>query len=71
PSNTWAAGEVIVDEYAITLPPDASTGQYQVAVGLYTAADGVRLPAVDGAGTAVPDNRVILPITLTVEAGHE
>jgi hypothetical protein len=70
PSSTWAAGEVIVDEYAILLPPDAPPGAYQVAVGLYTAVDGVRLPAVDAGGTAVPDNRVILPITLTVEAGN-
>ena len=71
PSNTWAAGEVIVDEYAILLPPDALPGEYKVAVGLYTAVDGVRLSAVDGAGTAVPDNRIILPITLTVEASNE
>jgi hypothetical protein len=71
PSNTWAEGEVIVDKYVIALPPDAPPGEYRVGVGLYTAVDGVRLPVVDGLGTAVPDNRVILPITLTVKAGDE
>ncbi|MCP4429161.1 MAG: hypothetical protein GY803_32140, partial [Chloroflexi bacterium] len=67
PSDTWAEGQIIVDEYVVPLPPDAPPGVYRVAVGLYTAANGLRLPATDGDGTAVPDNRVILPIALTVE----
>lgn len=71
PSDTWAAGEVIVDTYTITLPPDAPLGEYKMAVGLYTAVDGVRLPVVTAAGTAVLDNRVMLPITLTVEDADE
>ncbi len=68
PSDGWVEGQVIVDEYAIQLPKDAPRGVYQVAVGLYTASDGLRLPALHADGTAVPDNRILLPISLTVEA---
>ncbi len=71
PSVAWVSGQVIIDEYAIPLPADTPPGQYQVAVGLYTPEDGLRLPVTDAAGTAVPDNRILLPVTLIVDAADE
>ena len=48
-STGWAAGQVIMDSYAIPLPAGAPPGVYRVAVGLYRATDGTRL-AVTGPG---------------------
>ena len=71
PSHTWAAGQVIVDDYALDVPAAIPAGDYRIAVGIYTADDGQRLPVADGTGTAYPDNRVILPATLTIVAADE
>jgi hypothetical protein len=71
PSHTWAAGQVIVDEYAIPLPDSAPAGQYQIATGLYDAANGQPLTLLDANGMPVPDNRLILPIALSVREGNE
>jgi hypothetical protein len=69
PSDIWAAGQIIVDEHAISLPADLLPGEYRLAVGLYTPRNGQRLPATDAAGAPLPDNRLILPVTLVVS--HE
>ena len=69
PADIWAGGQIIVDEHAILLPADLPPDEYQLAVGLYTASNGQRLPATDAAGAPLPDNRLILPVTLVVS--HE
>ncbi|MCB8981210.1 MAG: hypothetical protein H6657_27715 [Ardenticatenaceae bacterium] len=66
PSNTWAAGQVIIDEYAIQLPEDAPAGTYQIVLGLYPAASGVRLPILAEDGAALLDDQYILPQPLEV-----
>ena len=71
PSHTWAAGQVIVDEYAILLPDSAPAGQVQIATGLYDAANGQPLTLLDANGMIVPDNRLILPVALSVGEGNE
>jgi hypothetical protein len=71
PSHTWAAGQVIVDEYAIPLPDSAPAGQYQIATGLYDAANGQPLTLLDANGMIVSDKRLILPVTLFVGGGNE
>lgn len=48
PTNTWQAGETIVDQFAIQLPPDAPPGDYQLRIGLYDLASGARLPLASG-----------------------
>jgi hypothetical protein len=35
PTRTWAAGDLILDEYQIQLPAAMPAGQYQIEVGLY------------------------------------
>ncbi|MCP4421766.1 MAG: hypothetical protein GY805_34570, partial [Chloroflexi bacterium] len=68
PSTTWAAGQVIIDEYAIKLPDDAPLGNYQVIVGLYPPATGVRLPIFTADGQLLADDQFILPLPLEVIA---
>ncbi|HZY43264.1 MAG TPA: hypothetical protein VFF70_00820, partial [Anaerolineae bacterium] len=56
PTSTWAPGQIIVDQYVF----DVSSGNYQVAVGLYDAANGQRLPAIDAAGKRLPQDRAFV-----------
>jgi hypothetical protein len=63
PTTGWLPGEYIADGYAVPLSPDAPAGAYQIAIGLYDAASGERLP-VSG-DTCQPD--VCLLPGLTVQ----
>lgn len=71
PSNTWAAGQVVVDEYAIALPESAPAGQYLIATGLYDASTGLRVTMWEADGVPVPDDRAIMPATISVSDSHE
>jgi hypothetical protein len=51
PTSRWRPGEVVVDTYAIALPPGLPPGEYPIEVGLYLAEAGQRL-GVDGAEPA-------------------
>jgi hypothetical protein len=58
-TNRWIPGQATYDRFEVPLPSDAPPGRYQVRVGLYSEADGQRLPVLDAAGKAV-DNQVLL-----------
>ena len=66
PSNIWASGQVIVDKYELPIPQNVQPGEYQIAVGLYYASNGYRLPLTDQDGNRLPDDRVILPIPVEI-----
>ena len=55
----WQNGEVIVDEYRLTLPPNAPRGEYQIEIGMYNLATGARVRIVDANGAPMESNRVI------------
>ncbi|HTP07183.1 MAG TPA: DUF2723 domain-containing protein [Anaerolineae bacterium] len=59
PTSSWTAGQVVDDPYAITLPPDAPSGKYQVEVGWYLLSTLRRLNVLDGVGRP-SDDRVIV-----------
>ncbi len=59
PTRAWRPGELVVDEYRVSLPADAPTGEYVVEVGMYRPADGTRLE-VTGAGADPGERRVLL-----------
>src|SRR5262249_45592527 len=48
PTTTWQPNESIQDQFAIQLPPDAPTGNYQLRIGLYDLATQERLHLVSG-----------------------
>ena len=56
PTTTWRTGEVITDRYAIPLAADAPAGVYQVEIGLYDPATGVRLPLQSGPDFVILDS---------------
>jgi len=70
PTTSWAPGQVVVDTMSLSVAADAPPGMYRVAVGMYDAATGGRLPVTDASGRALPDDQAILPIVFTV-AGSE
>ena len=49
------------------LPEEAPAGTYQIVLGLYPAASGVRLPIVAEDGAALPGDQFVLPLPLEVE----
>ena len=70
PTSSWAPGQVIVDELALPIAADAAPGTYHIAIGMYDAASGGRLPITDASGQRLPDDRFILPIGITVGGGQ-
>ena len=63
PSSEWQANEMISDLIEMplwNLPP----GEYRIAVGLTNPDTDERLPTVDSAGNALPDNRYIFSETI-------
>jgi 4-amino-4-deoxy-L-arabinose transferase-like glycosyltransferase len=59
PTDTWRADETVLDERVLELPADAE-GAYSLSVGMYTLADGQRLPAYDEQGARLPEDGVTL-----------
>jgi hypothetical protein len=58
PTTGWVVGEVIDDEYAITLPAGLVAADYPIEVGVYEARSGDRLQLADGQNRLVLDQRV-------------
>jgi hypothetical protein len=56
PTSFWGAGETVADEYVLTLPRDALSGEYRIHVGIYRAGDGARLPLQGGGDQVVIAN---------------
>jgi hypothetical protein len=66
PTTSWADGQVVVDEMALPVAADIPAGLYHVAVGMYDAASGGRLPITDAAGQILPDAQAVLPVEITI-----
>ena len=48
PTDSWQAGQTILDRYALAIPADATAGSYYLNVGLYRPEDGWRSELADG-----------------------
>ena len=59
PTTSWVEGEVLVDEYGITVDSQAPAGDYQLAIGMYDPASGARLPILDEKGE-IQGDRILL-----------
>jgi hypothetical protein len=70
PTTSWASGQVVVDALSLPVAEDAPAGAYHVAVGLYDAVGGGRLPVADASGNFLPDDQAILPVEITVAGGQ-
>lgn len=48
PMTSWTPGEAIDDHFAILIPNDAPSGRYELRLGLYDPASGLRLRVTNG-----------------------
>jgi hypothetical protein len=67
PTNTWAEGEVVVDEHPIALGADLPPGTYQLVVGMYDEESNSRLPVSDADGNALAGDSIAI-VDLTIES---
>ena len=61
PTPWWAVGDVVADEYRVSINPDTPPGEYQLVVGLYLE-DGPRLTVLDAAGKPAGDHVVVTTV---------
>jgi hypothetical protein len=71
-TTRWPLDKYVWDDYAtpysiVRVKPDTPPGEYEIRVGLYTLADGVRAPVFDGTGKLAGDS-IVLPIKIRVLA---
>jgi len=66
PTTGWLPGEVIVDQYQIHVRDDAAPGRYQIEIGVYDAATGIRLPVVGSADQALLGDHLLLEEVVAV-----
>jgi hypothetical protein len=72
PANTWAEGEVIVDEHPIALGTGLAPGTYLLVVGLYDEETGIRVSAYDADGAPLADDQIeIAELTIESLPGRE
>jgi len=60
PTSLWKPGETIRDTHVLRLDDAFPRGDYAIAVGLYDAGAGLRLPVKDADGAALPGDRIFL-----------
>jgi len=58
PTTCWIPGEIITDDYTLTVPAEAIPGTYTLTTGLYILETGERLPT--RGADATPDNEIVL-----------
>ncbi len=59
PTPRWQPGEIILDEYRLTIPADAPRGDYQIEIGMYHLETGARVRVRDASGAPMESNRVV------------
>ncbi len=65
PTDRWATGQPVLDGHRVPLPPDLTTGRYELRVGLYYWETLERLPVVDDSGQPIGDYVVLSEVEIT------
>ncbi|MFW9871382.1 MAG: hypothetical protein ACFFEL_17275, partial [Candidatus Thorarchaeota archaeon] len=60
PLYTWSLGEALDDPYSLALPSDLPSGRYTLALGMYDATTGIRLPVTVATEHQLSENRILL-----------
>jgi hypothetical protein len=66
PTSMWQPGEVVPDSFAVTIPDDASPGEYPIAVGWYRFPSLERVALIE-ADNALADGRAVIGTIQVVE----
>lgn len=60
PTYLWDGGELIQDQYTLTVDPTAPPGSYEIAIGMYALDTLARLPITTQNGDSPPDHRILI-----------
>ena len=66
PTSGWPVGEAIDDVHRIPLPADLPSGEYRLALGMYTLRSGERLPVIGPDGLRIPEAWIVLDHSIKV-----
>jgi len=66
-TDSWLAGEYLVDHYQLRVDPSASAGWADIEIGMYDAASGERERVRLGDGSDDPSGRVLLQRVVKIE----
>ncbi|NLG28282.1 MAG: hypothetical protein GX557_10250, partial [Chloroflexi bacterium] len=67
PTKTWAPDTPVYDTITIDLPADLPAGEYRLVTGMYDwHTPEQRLAALDESGAPVPNDAILLPVTVSV-----
>jgi hypothetical protein len=67
PTKRWPIEKYVRDEHTLIVPANLAPGRYRLSVGLWAAAEGWRLPVLDGRGNQIGDNYAIQEWLVEVE----
>ena len=65
PTGQWEAGEIVRDQYDITISPETPPGTYWIEVGMYLAETGERLAVYEPGEDKVGSRILLEPIVVT------
>jgi len=63
-TTLWEPGEVVTDNYGVLVAPGTPPGEHRLIVGMYSLANGARLPVLDG-GEIVGDHVELAMVQVT------
>ncbi len=64
PTNTWAPGQIVTDQYNLPLDRSLAPGTYQLETGLYRGDTGVRLHATSADLKVIDDGVLLGPLVV-------
>jgi hypothetical protein len=65
PTDLWRPGQIIADQHAITIPPEAPPGRYPLQIGLYLADTFERLELLDEAGNPAGTSLILTTVEIS------
>ena len=60
PTSRWQPGQVVVSHFTLPINETLTGAEYRLVTGMYELASGIRLPARDAKGQALPDHMIVL-----------
>ena len=63
-TSDWRPGDVVIERYRIPVSPQIPPGSYPLLVGMYSLADGRRLPVSESRGGEVEDSIFLQEVTV-------
>ncbi len=60
PTSRWRPGEIVLDNYRLTIPNQLPRGEYELIIGMYNLATGARVRVFDANGAPMENDRVTI-----------